>query len=309
MEKIGIVGTGNIGSCNATLSIGNGFETVFVAYDEAQKNRGLGIIEQNFADLKAAGFVSDANIDAAMKLLKVTYDYKDLADCDFIFETVFEDVNVKAEVYEKLEAIVGEDVIIASTTSSLTAAILAVHIKHKKRFLVAHPFQPTHLQPLIELSGNVETTPENLEKAKQILERMKRAVVILHKELPGFIGNRLAQALFRESIYMIEQGMASADDIDKAIKYVVGLRYGAIGLLEYYDFVGFELERDIALNVYPTLCNATGIQETTKKGLADGNTGLASGKGLYDWSKKDRNDFRIRRNKPFLDIFDWNLPH
>lgn len=308
MEKIGIVGTGNIGGGNATLSVGNGFETVVVAYDAEQKARGQKIVEQNFADLKSAGLVSDRNIEAALALLTYTYDYADLAGCDLIFETVFEDVKVKSEVYAKIEAVVSPDAIIASTTSSLTAEILSKHVKNKKRFLVAHPFQPTHLQPLVELAGNAETTEESIEKAKSILEKMKRAVVVLRKEMSGLVGNRLAHAMYRECIYMIEQGVASAADIDLAIKYVIGLRYGSIGLLEYYDYVGFELERDIASNIYPTLCNATGVQETNLKGLAEGNTGMSAGKGLYDWGNKDEEDFRDRRNAPFLAMFDWTLP-
>jgi 3-hydroxybutyryl-CoA dehydrogenase len=268
----------------------------------------LRIVKQNFADLKEEGLVTDANIEAAMKLLQPTFDYADLADCDFIFETVFEDIDTKKGVYEKIERAARPDAIIASTTSSLTAETLIAHVKKKDRFVVAHPFQPTHLQPLVELAGGPETSQDTLLKAKSILEKMKRAVVVLERELPGFIGNRLAQALFRESIYMIERGAASAADIDLAMKYVVGLRYGSVGLLEYYDFVGFELERDIALNVYPTLCNATDVQETVRKGLRDGYTGLSAGKGIYDWTEKDADDFRVRRNKPFLDIFDWSLP-
>ncbi|MDR3225109.1 MAG: 3-hydroxyacyl-CoA dehydrogenase family protein [Clostridiales Family XIII bacterium] len=308
MTRIGIVGTGNIGACNATLSIGNGFETVVVAYDEEQRQRCIDIINRNFAELKRAGKVTDGNIEAALKKLHLTFDYENLRDADFIFETVFEDVAVKKEVYEKIEAVCKRDAVIASSTSSLTAEILSVHIRHKDRFIVAHPFQPTHLQPLVELAGNRETTPETIEKAKRILEQMKRVVVVIRKELPGFIGNRLAQAMFRESLYMIEQGMASAEDIDKAVKYVVGIRYASIGLLEYFDAVGFELERDIAENVYPSLCDTKEIQQIVRDGIERGDTGLNADKGLYAWTEAQKGDFNRRKVGPFFDMFDWNLP-
>jgi 3-hydroxybutyryl-CoA dehydrogenase len=307
-EKIGIIGTGNIGAGNATLSVGNGFETVIVAYSEEERDRGRSIIESNFAGLKAMGKVSDRNIEAAMKLLRFTYDYAELSEADFVFETVFEDVGVKKEVYEKIEAVVGNDAIIASSTSSLTAAELSMYVRHKERFVVAHPFQPTHLQPLVELSICVDTSEESLNKAKAILEKLKREVVVIKKELPGFIGNRLAQAMFRESLYMIEEGVAEVADIDKAIKYVIGKRYSSIGLMEYYDAVGFELERDIAQNVYPTLCSVTEIHGIVKIGLASGDTGLSAGQGLYDWREKDVDDFRARQASPFGEMFDWDLP-
>jgi 3-hydroxybutyryl-CoA dehydrogenase len=305
---IGIVGTGNIGACNATLSIGNGFKTVVVAYDEEQRRRCLNIIHDNFTALKAVGNVTEANIEAAMALLHLTFDYAELSEANFIFETVFEDVEIKKEVYGKIEAVAKRDAIIASSTSSLTAEILAEHIKYKDRFIVAHPFQPTHLQPLVELVGNVETSRATMERATAILEQMKRVVVVIKKELPGFIGNRIAQAMFREALYMVEQGMVSVADIDKAIRYVVGVRYATIGLLEYFDAVGFELERDIATNVYPSLCDTKEIQQIVWDGLESGQTGLAACKGLYEWTEEKIEDFNRRKIEPFFEMFDWDLP-
>ena len=121
--------------------------------------------------------------------------------------------------------------------------------------------------------------------------------------------NRLAQALFREAIYLIEQGVATAADIDQAVKYAVGMRYASIGLLEYFDAVGFKLEKTIAESVYPDLCSTTEIQQTVLSGLACGQTGQAAGRGLYDWSERDSDDFRRRKQKPYLsDVRDWTMP-
>ena len=125
-----------------------------------------------------------------------------------------------------------------------------------------------------------------------LLEKLHRKVVVLNKSVPGFLVNRLAQALFRESIYLIEQGVTTAEDIDRAVKYAVGMRYASIGLLEYYDAVGFDLESTIARNVYPNLCNASAIQQTT-----------------LDGSKRDFDDFRRRKQSPyFAGVRDWEMP-
>lgn len=103
--------------------------------------------------------------------------------------------------------------------------------------------------------------------------------------------------------------MASAEDIDKAVQYAVGMRYASIGLLEYFDAVGFDLEKTIAENVYPDLCDTKEIQEIVKRGITSGKTGQAAGEGLYDWRKKDEDDFRLRKQRPYFDgVKQWDMP-
>jgi len=171
------------------------------------------IVEENFADLKAYGLVTDENIEAAMKLLKITFNYEELQMADFILEATSENLKVKKEVYENIERVCSDDTIIASSTSSITADELAGLVRVKERLVAAHPFQPAHLLPLVELVGSKFSSEKAIEKAREVLEKLKRKVVTLHKDIPGFIVNRLAQAMFRESLYMIEQGAATVADI------------------------------------------------------------------------------------------------
>ena len=144
---------------------------------------------------------------------------------------------------------------------------------------------------------------------RALLEQLHRQVVVLNRSVPGFLVNRFAQALFRESIYLIEQGVTTAADIDKAVKYAMGMRYASIGLLEYFDAVGFDPETAIAKNVYPDLCDTKDIQQLVLNGLASGKTGQAAGEGLYDWSVKDQDDFRLRKQSPYFDgVKAWAMP-
>lgn len=157
--------------------------------------------------------------------------------------------------------------------------------------------------------GMLGETMQAVDRALALLEALHRQVVVLNRSVPGFLVNRFAQALFRESIYLIEQGVTTAADIDRAVKYAVGMRYASIGLLEYFDAVGFGLEKAIAENVYPDLCGARDIQETVLRGLASGKTGQAAGEGLYDWSEKDGDDFRFRKQAPYFDgVRKWTMP-
>lgn len=308
-KKIAVYGTGTIGACQATLTSGNGYPTVVIGHSEAGLSRCRQTIAQNWDDLIAEGLATSANKDAAMALLTITNDPAAMAGSHIVFEAVSEDVAVKEEVYRQITEHCGESVIVASTTSSIDAEILSQHIKNPSRFLIAHPFQPVHMLPLVEVVRHATTSDETTEAVCALLRDLSRQVVVLNHSVPGFLVNRFAQALFREAIYLIEQGVSTAEDIDRAIKYAMGMRYASIGLLEYYDAVGFELERAIALNVYPDLCDTKEIQKTTLDGIASGHTGQKAGSGLYDWSKKDADDFRRRKQAPYFEgVRLWHMP-
>ena len=154
--------------------------------------------------------------------------------------------------------------------------------------------------PLVEVVRHEKTAQSAIDRTLALLKTLHRQVVVLNRSVPGLLVNRFAQALFRESIYLIEQGVTTAADIDRAVKYAVGMRYASIGLLEYYDAVGFQLESTIAGNVYPDLCGTREIQKTTRDGLTSGKTGQAAGQGLYDWSQKGSGRFPPAEAKSLL---------
>lgn len=309
MEKAAVFGTGTIGSCQATLMIGHGLPCVVVGHSKSGLERCMKAISQNWDDLIAEGLASEENKTAAMGLLTITDSPDALEDSSFVFEAVTEGVQEKRSAYQAIERFASPDVVIASCTSSIDAEILANLVQRPEQLLIAHPFQPVHMLPLVEVVRHKRTSNKAVSRTLDLLEYLHRQVVLLNRSVPGFLVNRLAQALFRESIYLIEQGVATASGIDKAVKYAVGMRYASIGLLEYFDAVGFELESTIAQNVYPDLCNTAEVQSLIQEGLSVGKTGQAAGQGLYDWSGKDAGDFRRRKQSPYFEgVKDWPMP-
>ncbi|MBR0397855.1 MAG: 3-hydroxyacyl-CoA dehydrogenase family protein [Eubacterium sp.] len=309
VKQIAVYGSGTIGACEATLTSGNGFPTVVIGHSEAGLVRCRKTIEQNWDDLIAEGLATEKNKLAALSLVTITNDPSMLQGSSIVFEAVAEAAETKKAVYSAITEHAGKDVVVASTTSSIDAETLAALIENPSRFLIAHPFQPAHMLPLVEVVRSSCTSDAAVEQTCALLEQLHRKIVVLNRSVPGFLVNRFAQALFRESIYLMEQGVVSAADIDTAVKYAVGMRYASIGLLEYYDAVGFELEEAIAKNVYPDLCDTKEIQKTTLDGIAAGNTGQKAGKGLFDWSVKDEDDFRRRKQAPyFAGVKEWNMP-
>ena len=309
METIAVYGSGTIGSCEATLIIGHGLPCVVIGHSERGLERCRKAIEQNWDDLIAEGLATEKNKAAALKLLTITNDPVALAGCTFVFEAVAEGTEQKQEVYQAIEQYAAPNAVIASCTSSIDAEVLAKLTGRPENLLIAHPFQPVHMLPLVEVVRHEKTADETVSRTLALLERLHRQVVVLNRSVPGFLVNRFAQALFRESIYLIEQGITTAADIDKAVKYAMGMRYASIGLLEYFDAVGYDLESTIAGNVYPDLCDTKEIQSLVKEGLASGKTGQAAGQGLYDWSQKDGDDFRRRKQSPYFDgVKEWTMP-
>lgn len=309
MEKIAVYGSGTIGSCQATLIIGHGLPCVVIGHSDRGLERCRKAIEQNWDDLIAEGLATEKNKHAAMALLTITNDPSALAGCTFVFEAVAEGAEQKQAVYQAIERHAAPGAVIASCTSSIDAEVLAKLTSRPEQLLIAHPFQPVHMLPLVEVVRHERTSGETLSRTMALLETLHRQVVVLNRSVPGFLVNRFAQALFRESIYLIEQGVTTAADIDKAVKYAMGMRYASIGLLEYFDAVGYDLESTIAKNVYPDLCDAKEIQSLVESGLASGKTGQAAGEGLYDWSQKDADDFRRRKQSPYFNgVREWTMP-
>ena len=309
METIAVYGPGPIGPCEATLIIGHGLPCVVIGHSERGLERCRKAIEQNWDDLIAEGLATEKNKAAALKLLTITNDPVALAGCTFVFEAVAEGTEQKQEVYQAIEQYAAPNAVIASCTSSIDAEVLAKLTGRPENLLIAHPFQPVHMLPLVEVVRHEKTADETVSRTLALLERLHRQVVVLNRSVPGFLVNRFAQALFRESSYLIEQGITTAADIDKAVKYAMGMRYASIGLLEYFDAVGYDLESTIASNVYPDLCDTKEIQSLVKEGLASGMTGQAAGQGLYDWSQKDGDDFRRRKQSPYFDgVKEWTMP-
>ena len=309
MEKIAVYGAGTIGASQATLVIGNGFPCIVIGHSEKGLERCKATILQNWDDLISVGLASQKNKDAAMNLLTITDNPALLTDCSFVFDAITESEEKKQQVFRTVEHYAASDAIIASCTSSIDAEKLATLTSNPETLLIAHPFQPVHMLPLVEVVRHSKTSDKTLQRTVNLLELLHRKVIILNRSVPGFLVNRFAQALFREAIYLIEEGITTAADIDTAVKYAMGMRYSSIGLLEYYDAVGFELEKTIAENVYPDLCDTKTVQKTTLEGIANGKIGQVSGQGLYDWTIKDSADFRYRKQSPYFEgVREWSMP-
>ncbi len=309
INQVAIIGTGMIGASMAALFTGNGYPTTMLAYNEQEKNRGKDLYDTCFKDLIDKNLVTEEQAERCSSLLSFTYDYKDIANTDFIFECVVEKLDVKYCVYELIEEHCTQFKVLASSTSALSANDLAEGLKKsKEKLVVAHPYNPPHLVPFVEIVKSKYTADDAAQIAYDVLESTGRKAIIMQRSAPGFVANRLQHALLREAVHIVEEGLATPRDIDKALMYSFMPRYTSVGLFEHQDAAGLDLVKSIEDYLLPTLSNCNCTPQFFNKLVEEQKLGMKTGEGVYEWPEEAKDDFRRRAAAPYLCYFNWDIP-
>ncbi|UCF98061.1 MAG: hypothetical protein JSV89_00645 [Spirochaetaceae bacterium] len=303
IKHVTVIGCGMMGPDISTSLLVNGIRVRIVGRNQGSLSRGLANIEKDLSDLADAEVISSEEKSAALGIVEKATDISSaVRDADIIFEAVYEDLSVKQEVFAEVDRNCTDRAILCSSTSGLSPNDLGAHIKHQDRMMVTHFWNPPYLVPLVEVIPHDRISEEARDLAISFIERLGKVPVILKKDFPGHIGNRLQHALYREALYLIEQGVADPADIDKIVLASFGPRFSTIGPMEYFDSCGLDLHEKVQSYLYPTLCNAAAPQKILIDNVRAGHLGQKSRRGLYDWSDRDDEEFRRRRNQRFVEI-------
>jgi len=306
--KIGVAGFGTIGSSMSALLSGNGYSVI--AFEQADRveaaKQGFRSI---FTVLEGRGLVTSAQTAKCESLVTVTSDYADFAECEVVFECLFEDMDIKRTCYGQLDKHCPSLKALASTTSAMSPEDLKECIPNgKERVMVAHPFNPPHIVPFVELVKSSTTNSAAAQMVYDLLEDCGRKVCVMEKCAPGFIANRLQHALLREAMYMVEQGMSSPRDIDKALKYSFMPRYTSVGLFEHQDGFGMDMVKNVQNYMLPHLCDSKGAMKMVTDCIEAGSIGQRTGQGIYPWPQEEIDRFRRDAAEPYWKYFNWKLP-
>ena len=226
IRRIAIVGTGVIGASWAAQYLARGFDVI--ATDPAPNAEAnlRKYVDEAWPALTDVGLSPGASRDR----LSFTTNMKEaLSQADFVQENGPERVDFKIKLFSDMDDATPPDAIIASSSSGITPSVMQSQCKHPERILVGHPFNPPHIIPLVEIVGGSKTSPEAVERAIAFYASIGKKPIHLHKELPGHVGNRLQIALYKEVMYLIQQGVLSVSDADDAVSYGPGLRWGVMG--------------------------------------------------------------------------------
>jgi len=260
-------------------------------------------IAGNLAALAEFGAFDGALIPAMLARIHFTADIADLVDADLIFEGVTETMEAKAQAFDALSGAVGQGAIIASTTSTLPVDKLAAFVSAPERFLNAHWLNPAYLIPLVEVSPGTQTRPDIVDTLKGLLEKIGKVPVVC-APTPGYIIPRIQAVAMNEAARMVEEGVATAEDIDKAIRTGFGPRYATMGLLEFVDVGG----GDILYHASSYLAENLGSERylsprNVQDNMAQGRRGLRDGQGFYDFDAMDVPAYLRDQQARFVALF------
>ena len=283
-EKIFVIGGGQMGSQIASLSAIAGYETTIFDSDVENLKNKIKFSDQNIKNLVSKNKYSEEQYESFQKNLQIVENMEDsLNEATFVIEAVVEKYEVKNEIFKNISKKLDKSVVIASNSSFLPASELSIDCDYPERFINMHFFYPPLRMDLIEISYPSNFLKEILERTVEVSKNMGRTVVVLKKETPGFIVNRMLSALIDEAYELYDEGIADFEDIDIAIKK--GLNH-PLGPFELSDYSGLDIYYYSKLKQY----NETQNEEDRPKifieeKVKNGELGVKTGKGFYDYKK------------------------
>jgi len=226
IKRIAIVGTGVIGASWAAQYLARGFDVVATDPAPGAEEKLREYVKNAWPDLVNIGLTAGASMDR----LSFTTDMKEaLSNADFVQENGPERPDFKIKLYAEMDALTPVDSIIASSSSGIIPSVMQTDCKHPERVLIGHPFNPPHIIPLVEVVGGTKTSAAALKQAMHFYDSIGKRSILLNKELPGHVANRLQTALYREVLYLIQEDVLSVADADIAVTWGPGLRWGVMG--------------------------------------------------------------------------------
>lgn len=280
IDSIGVVGAGIMGHGIAQCAAQAGYRTLLCDVDEAALDRAVARIRKNLEKGIELGKVEREVAAAALRRLEMTTEPARVADAGLVIEAVPERLELKKEVLGRLGAMAPPATVLASNTSSLSIGEIARATGRPERTLGMHFFNPAHVMELLEIVVHEGTADDTLALARGVGQRMGKTSIVV-RDVPGFATSRLGVLLGLEAMRMVEEGVASAEDIDTAME--LGYRH-PMGPLKLTDLVGLDVRLDIAEHLHAELgSDAFRPPEILRRMVAEGRLGKKSGRGFYVW--------------------------
>jgi 3-hydroxybutyryl-CoA dehydrogenase len=293
IKKLMMVGSGFMGSGIAQVSATAGYKVHMFDITEESVGKAKAGIEKALSGSVKKGKLSEEQFNAIMGRITTTTNLADAKDYDLVIEAIVENLNIKVDVFKKLDEICPPETIFASNTSSIPISQIATALKRPDKFIGMHFFSPVPVMKLVEIIKGLKTSEETCALIKDLTQKIGKVGVIV-KDGPGFLVNRVNSALIAEANKCLLEGVASIEDIDEAIRYGMNM---PMGPFELGDFVGLDVALAVSENMYENTKNPMFAPFITlNKLVISGDLGRKTGKGWYDYTsgqKKIRDDVNI----------------
>jgi 3-hydroxybutyryl-CoA dehydrogenase len=307
IQQVAVIGAGIMGHGFAQVFAQKSFPVFLYDIDKKILKKASRRISANLDTFIQHGIIRQKEKKAALEKIAVTTDLKvAVGRADFVLEAIPEIMDMKKEVFAKLDQFAPPHTILASNTSGLSITEIGAMTHRPEKTIITHGGNPPHIVPVIEIVRGEKTSDETAELTYRLMLKLGKKPVRLLKEVPGFLFNRLQFALYREALHCLEAGVATAEDIDLVVKAGYGFRLPVLGPLETSDFGGLDTFYRICQNLWPELSDVKSPPALLKKLVEGGKLGVKTGEGFYRYPPaviKKKIQERDRRLLQLLKLF------
>jgi 3-hydroxybutyryl-CoA dehydrogenase len=284
---VGVAGLGLLGRGIATCLLAHGYPVVACEPKAAARDAAAAHIRDAIDDLVNRGGFPAALRESWRGRYVVGEDACAFAACEFVIESIFEDLPAKQALFDRIEAVVGPTVPIASNTSALPISALQAARRHPNRFIGAHWAEPCHLTRFLEVVRGEQTDDATTEATLALGRRVGKDPTVVQKDVEGFIVNRIGYAMYREAFWLLENGVADVDTIDRAFRNAMSVWANVAGPFRWMDLTGIPAYAAVMKRLFPLLSTSDQVPETMRRLVESGATGVANGRGFYDYTPEE----------------------
>lgn len=301
INTIMIAGAGTMGASMAETFAKYNHDVILYDISEKALEKAKDLIRINQLTEVAEKMITSEQSCMLLEKIHYSKDMGIMKKADFVIEAIVENMDTKKSFWKTVSENTEDDVLYASNTSGLSITEIAKVIRNPENFVGMHWINPPHIIPLVEIIKGEETNEEVTKVIYDICEKVGKKPVIV-KNFPGFVLNRISLAILRECLNIAEKGIASIEDIDKVMKYGLGIRYACLGPFEIADHGGLDIFDNIAEYLFKDLSNAEQSFYLLKNAVENGELGIKTGKGFYDYSDGRDKEAIMYRDKMYTKI-------
>lgn len=301
IQRVAVIGAGMMGHGIGQIFAQAGFHVALFDSVEKVLQTAVPRIRKSLDVFAESGLIKKKDTKDILSRISLSRNLGEaVKNADYVTEAIIEDMGKKQDLFEILDNLCPPSTILASNTSAIMIKDLSTKVVHKERVIGTHFWNPPQLVPLVEVIRGDATAPEVMEATVRLMKRIGKEPARVNQDVPGFVGNRLQHALWREAVSIVEQGIAEPEDVDRVVKMGFGLRLPTVGPLETADLAGLDLTLSIHDYLFPFLDSSKAGSPLLRNRVQEGKIGPKTGEGFYRWTNaylkkviQQRDDFLL----------------